>query len=140
MCRTGPCLGLLLQQKPEISFFWGKNPAHGVQVPARPDCRNYSVQHSAETSLQAAFFFFLGRKNNIKKLRKLLENKVQLLMWRSNVPSFGGTRLPGVGWDGKTAPKAQPPRPTPGSQNGVKPHEQGPGERESRGLGMGAQP
>lgn len=86
--------------------------------PACPDCRNYSAQHSAETSLQAAFFFFWqGKKNNQqKKLRELLGGKkVQPPVWRSNVLSAGGMRLPG-GWPGwafmvpvsKTAPKAQP--------------------------------
>lgn len=86
---------------------------------------------------QLVFFLWQGgwKKSTTKKKksRELLgkkKKKVQPPVWRSNVPSAGGTCLPGVRWDRlltspvrKTAPTAQPPQPTPGSQNDVNPPE-----------------
>lgn len=109
-------------------IFGGKNPAQGVQVPARPDRRNYSVQHSAETARQAAAF---GRKIiENKKTKRIIEKKsaptnVGTRRVRGRRDAMGRGNAPArLGWAGKTAPKAQPPQPTLGSRNGVKPREE----------------
>lgn len=81
-------------------IFGGKNPARGVQVPARPDRRttafNTALERHGKQLLRA------GKIIENKKTKRIIEKKVRPLTWGCEVSGPEGRDGPG----GRACPAA----------------------------------